>query len=91
MYSQPYVALGYQQLTPLSAATKLTVPATTNLVLLTAETAAVRWRDDGIAPTAMVGMLLAVGDTLSYSGPAVDLQFIAAAAGAILNAAFYRG
>lgn len=89
--------LGYQQITALSSATALTVPvvdanglsAKPTLALIVSETQAVRWRDDGVDPTASVGMPLAVGVTLQYDGDLSRIRFIEQAAGAILNISYY--
>lgn len=85
---------GYQQLdtATLAASSGLTVPAGTTMVVLQAETAAVRWRADGTAPTASVGMLINVDGELVYPASKEDieaLRFIRSAPGAILNASFY--
>ncbi len=85
----------YQQITSLSAATALTVPAPTNsvpatLALIQAETQSVRWRDDGTNPTASVGMVLAAGETLPYTGDLTKLRFIETTASAKLNVSYYR-
>ncbi len=90
--------MGYQQITSLSASTALTVPATdTNgmaaeptLALIVAETQGVRWRDDGTAPTASVGMPLAAGVPLSYDGDLTKIRFIQQAASATINVSYYR-
>lgn len=89
--------LGYQQITSLSSATGLTVPVTTTgglsakpaIALIVAETANVRWRDDGVAPTASVGMPLAAGSMLQYDGDIGAIQFIEQTAGAKLNVSYY--
>lgn len=81
--------LGYQQITSLSAATTLTVPAGATLALIIAETQAVRWRDDGTAPTSTVGMPLATGSALSYDGDLKAVQFIEQTASATLNISYY--
>lgn len=89
--------LGYQQITTLSSATNLTVPTTDlnglsakpTLALIVAETQNVRWRDDGVAPTASVGMPLAAGVTLQYDGDLSRIQFIEQTAGARLNISYY--
>lgn len=49
---------GYQQITSLSAssATTVTVPATSTYCALMVEIEPIRFRDDGVAPTATVGM-----------------------------------
>jgi hypothetical protein len=88
------VACGYQQITSLSSAQKLTVPTTCGgpptLAVITAEAQAVRYRDDGTSPTATVGMPLATGVALSYEGTLSAIQFIEQTASAKLNVLFYR-
>ena len=89
--------LGYQQITSLSASTALTVPimdvnglsCRPAIAIITPETQAVRWRDDGVAPTASVGMPLAVGVTLQYDGDITQIRFIEQAASAKLNITYY--
>lgn len=81
--------LGYQQITSLSSSTALTVPRGAIVALIQPETQAVRWRDDGTAPTASVGMPLAVGETLPYTGYLENLRFIEQVASAKLNIAYY--
>ena len=89
--------LGYQQITDVSAAVGLTVPSTDvnglncrpSIALITPETQAVRWRDDGVAPTASVGMPLAAGVTLQYDGDLTKIQFIQQSVSAKLNITYY--
>lgn len=89
--------LGYQQITSLSSATGLTVPTTDlnglacrpSLAIITAETQAVRWRDDDVNPTASVGMPLASGATLQYDGDLTKIKFIEQTASAKLNITYY--
>jgi len=57
--------------------------------LIVAEVAGVRWRDDGTAPTASVGMPLAVGVPLQYDGDLTKIQFIQQSAGSIINVSYY--
>lgn len=83
------ICLGYQQITSLSASTALTVPAGATMALIVAETQAVRWRDDGTAPTASVGMPLATGTSLSYDGDLKAIRFIQQTASAVLNVSYY--
>ena len=50
----------------------------------------VRWRDDGTAPTATVGMQLTVSpDMLVYDGALKTIKFIEEAASAVLNVSYY--
>lgn len=82
--------LGYQQITSLAASTALTVPNNATLAVIRAETQSVRWRDDGTAPTAAIGMLLGVSpDELRYDGDLKAIRFIETAASAKLNIAYY--
>ena len=81
--------LGYQQITSLSSSTALTVPAGATLALIVPEAQNVRWRDDGVAPTASVGMLVPANSSMSYDGDLKSIRFIAATSGAILNVSYY--
>lgn len=89
--------MGYQQITDVSASTALTVPTTTEsgrkqqptMAVIIAESQAVRWRDDGTAPTATVGMPLAVGVPLNYDGNLQNIRFFEQAASAKLNVSYY--
>ncbi len=86
--------IGYSQLTSLSASTALTIPTGKSGQLPTycviiAETQAVRWRDDGTAPTASVGMPLATGQPLTYDGDLTLIRFIEQTGSAKLNISFY--
>lgn len=82
--------LGYQQITDLSSAVGLTVPAGTIFALVTPETQAVRWKGDGTNPTAAVGYPLAAGNELEID--AADLgsfKFIEQTASASLNVVYF--
>jgi hypothetical protein len=89
--------LGYQQISSLSSATGLTVPTVDlnglacrpTLAIITPETQGVRWRDDGVAPTASVGMPMAAGVSLQYDGDLTKIQFIEQTASAKLNISYY--
>lgn len=82
---------GYQQIAAatLAAATHLTPPVGSRIAQINVEAQAVRWRDDGVAPSATVGVLVPVGATFEYDGDLTAIQFIAAAAGTILNVSYY--
>lgn len=83
------VAAGYQQITVLSGAAKLSPPANARIARIVCETQAIRWRDDGVAPTATVGMPLAVNTELTYDGDLGAIQFIEQTASAKLNVSYY--
>ena len=91
---------GYQQITSMASAASLTVPAAgavpsgsqkPTYCIVTPQTQAVRWRDDGVAPTASVGYPLAAGAELRYGGDLAKIQFIEQAASAAINVAYYYG
>ena len=89
--------LGYQQITDLSSAVGLTVPAVDEAgnkmmptrAFIVAEGNSVRWRDDGTAPTASVSMILIQNNVLSYDGDLNSIKFIQTGAGAKLNVSYY--
>ena len=88
----------YQQIVGLAASTGLTVPPRDNLgmvstptvAVIIVENASVRWRDDGTAPTASVGMPLQPGSTLFYDGDLTRIRFIQQSPTATLNVSFYK-
>lgn len=89
--------LGYQQITDISGSTALTTPVVDknglackpSMAIIVAETQAVRWRDDGTAPSATVGMPLAVGVTFVYDGDLKKIRFFEQVGGAKLNISYY--
>lgn len=92
-----YAPLGYAQATDLDPAIGLpgvgdpaAIPAGADAALIVAEAQAVRWRDDGTAPTATVGVPLAVGVELFYAGNLSAIRFFEQAGGAKLNVTYYR-
>ena len=82
--------LGYQQITSLASATSLTVPAGAVSAIIYVETAGVRWRDDGTAPTATVGMLLSAGQAFQYAANLAAIQFIAQSGSPVVNVSYYK-
>lgn len=87
-------ALGYEQLTVAGASIGLaSIPGTAQFALITIETAAIRYRDDGVAPTAAVGMPMVAQQSLFYNGGQSGLsalRFIRqTATSATLNALYY--
>jgi len=84
-----YARCGYQQITDLSAAVGLTVPAAAMAALIQAEGAVVRWRDDGTDPEATVGMRLLQDFDMWYTGDLSAITFIEESASATLNISYY--
>jgi hypothetical protein len=82
-------ALGYQQITNLSAATGLTVPQGATRALIAPLSQDIRWRDDGVNPTASVGMPVTAGTYLSYDGDLQNIKFIETSASAEINVTYY--
>jgi len=88
----------YQQISIPAASTALTIPtrntlgmaSTPTLAVIQCETTAVRWRDDGVAPTATVGMRLEPSGILMYDGDLTRLRFIQVGGGSILNVSYYK-
>lgn len=85
--------LGHQQITAATLATAqtLTVPTGAVYALIQAVSSTgikVRWRDDGTAPTATVGMQL--GSDMWYVGDLAALKFIREAAGVTLEVSYYK-
>ena len=71
-----------------------TLPDACNRAYLTAETDAVRWRADGTAPTTTEGHVLAVNDSISFTGANYrqlleKIQFIKQTATAALKITYF--
>jgi hypothetical protein len=84
--------LGYQQLNSadLASSATLTVPTNAKRALIQNNGAqASRWRIDGPAPTALVGMRLAGGEEIDITGPITALRFIREAEGVQLDITYY--
>lgn len=68
------------------------IPPQATMVYLQAETADVRYRDDGGAPTAAIGNILVhgAGGQQLYTGTLAKLRFILLSGSPLVNAGFYR-
>lgn len=93
--SGTYIALGYQQLSSLSSAAALTVPAGATIAEICVETASVRYRDDGTNPTTSVGMLVApasstIPSCFQYGGPLAAIKFIAVSGSPVIDVSYYQ-
>ena len=83
--------VGYYQETSLAAAKPC--PGVGCLVMIQAEGQNLRYRIDGINPTATVGMLLQSGETHTLNvghGRISDIKIIETAIGGILNVSSFR-
>jgi hypothetical protein len=83
-------ALGYQQITSLSSAVTLTVPANATIAEICVETQGIRYRDDGTAPTASIGMPVASGTCFQYAGPLSAIQIIQQTSSATIDISYYK-
>jgi hypothetical protein len=91
IFRLPYIPLGYQQITSLVSAQPLTVPGGAIAALIMCEIASVRYRDDGVNPTAGVGMIISPGSApLLYAGNLSAIAFIQISAGAVLDILYYK-
>ncbi len=87
--SGQYVSAGAGQFgLSVASATGLTVPAGAVVALVCVEGGSVRYRDDGTAPTATVGIPLS--GCMSYAGPLSAIQFISVGASSTIDALYYR-
>ena len=82
-------AKGYQQITSLSSAAALTVPTGATVALIQAESQSIRWRDDGTNPTTTVGMVLAAGESVFFTGSLSAFKAIEITASAKLSISYY--
>lgn len=90
-------SLGYVQITGPDAATTIAsafpggvIPLGTVMLQIIVATQAIRWRDDGTAPTAAIGYPLATGVEMKYEAADFPrLTVISQVAGAIVNVVAY--
>lgn len=95
-----YQPLGYCQITSLATAKAMatascttgSVPTQVNNAIaeICVSGAAIRYRDDGTAPTASLGIPVAAGNCFQYSGNIPALQIIQQSASATIDATFYN-
>jgi len=84
--------LGYQQVAAGGADASFapTIPDGTEYIEVVASAQAIRWRADGVAPSATVGMPVAVGvATIFFFQSLPQLRLIAQVAGAALDITYY--
>lgn len=91
---KPLTPTGHDQHTSFDAAAekldRTNIGEDSRYVLLQAETNGVRWRDDGVLPTASVGMLIPAGQDFWYTGNIDNLRVIGVDGTSILNVAGYK-
>lgn len=90
--------LGYQQISnaALASAVGLTLPTLpagslgVGYVVIQCQGGTVRWRDDGTAPSASVGMTIPQGAELDYVGEPSAIKFIVSTGSPTLDVSFYE-
>ncbi len=91
LVNDPTTATGMGTLNAsLTAATPLAAPPGALVAFIAISGAGVRYRDDGVAPTASLGYPAASGAYLTYSGPMSQFQIVEQAAGAVLDILYER-
>jgi hypothetical protein len=82
---------GYQKIAAatLATATALTPPAGANFAFISVTDANVRYRDDGVDPTATDGFPLTPGDVLEYDAALASPKFILESGSPILHVQYY--
>lgn len=80
----------FVQIADLDTPQALAMPRNVNYVMIQAQDADVRYRDDGIVPTAAIGLILYAGDPpTKFAGSIKLLRFIQVTATAKLNIRYY--
>lgn len=86
-----YVSAGASQMAlAVGTNTTLAVPAGATLAEICIEGGSVRYRDDGTAATATLGIPVAAGACFSYAGPLAALSFTAQSGSPTLDVSYYR-
>lgn len=86
--------IGFQKLSVSSTAVALTIPTTEDGItartaVIVVEDDAVRWRDDGVDPSASVGMLASSGSSFIYDAKLGEIRFIRVTGDAVVDIAYY--
>lgn len=87
-------SLGYQQSTSLSTSSAINLPSAPSnagSALVSAESSAVRWRDDGTDPTSSVGNPVPAGSALCYGNEIAKFRVIGQTSGATIDVTYYAG
>lgn len=83
-------SLGFQQMTSLGSATALpAIPPGTQEAFIICTGQTVYWRDDGVAPTATVGMPLPINTPFPYTGSIASIKLIQTSASATCNVTYF--
>jgi hypothetical protein len=80
---------GYQQIAATSAAQTLTIPSGTKIAIISIRGNDARYRDDGTAATATVGMPIYMGQAITFTTGLSALSFISIANTTEYNISYY--
>lgn len=85
-----YMPLGYQPITASAVAQFLpSVPSNASVALISVSGGSIRYRDDGVSPTASLGMPIAAGQEFQYQGELTHFQFIIQSGSPTLDISYY--
>jgi hypothetical protein len=86
-----YVSAGASQMAlVVGTDTGLTVPPGATIAWICVETANVRYRDDGTAATASLGIPVTSGSCFAYAGPLAALSFTAQSGSPTIDVSYYH-
>jgi hypothetical protein len=87
----PYISAGAGQMAlAVGTNTTLTVPPGATLAEICVETANIRYRDDGTAATASLGIPVSAGTCFAYSGPLASMSFTAQSGSPTIDVSYYK-
>lgn len=94
-YAKQSNPLGYVQQVGIPASASLAsfgtgIPAGANSVLIGVETQNIRWRDDGVAPTAGIGMRIFANGFITFNQNLANIRFIEENASTTLDISYYK-
>jgi len=89
-HDQSLTPVGYEQHVSFSGAAVPLKIKDSSYLLLQATGTAVRWRDDGTAPTATVGMQLDANQDFWYTGDPKAIKAIGIDGSSVLNVSGYK-
>lgn len=84
------IPLGYQQILAPATSTGLLPATSADYAYIKVQEQDVRYRDDGVNPTATVGVVIQAGQGIWYTGDLSAIQFIETTSGSEININYYK-